>query len=102
MVASDITLYAKWDKLLTGTLTVDGYYTDSMRNALYFSGSNETKLNFKFTIAPAPTTLTVEFGEEIHLTESKIDRKEYSDYLAKTLEVIPIYAILLISSFRAL
>ena len=30
----------------------------------------------------------VEFGEEIHLTESKIDRKEYSDYLANILQTL--------------
>ncbi len=29
LLTEDITLYAKWDKILTGTLTVDGYYTDS-------------------------------------------------------------------------
>lgn len=28
LLTEDVTLYAKWDKLLTGTLIVDGYYTD--------------------------------------------------------------------------
>lgn len=28
LLTEDITLYAKWDKTLTGTLIVDGYYTD--------------------------------------------------------------------------
>ncbi len=50
--------------LATITL-VDGYYTDSMRNALYFSGSNETKLNFKIIIEKAPTTLAVDFEDEV-------------------------------------
>ncbi|MBR3596426.1 MAG: InlB B-repeat-containing protein [Clostridia bacterium] len=29
LLTEDITLYAKWDRVLRGTLTVDGYYTDS-------------------------------------------------------------------------
>ena len=32
LLVEDITLYAKWDRVLTGTLIVDGYYTDSNGN----------------------------------------------------------------------
>ena len=29
LLVEDVTVYAKWDRVLTGTLIVDGYYTDS-------------------------------------------------------------------------
>ncbi len=47
----------------TATVTlVSGNQSDSTRNALYYGGKN-TDLVFTFTVAEAPKTLTVKFGE---------------------------------------